>query len=153
MWNLRCPDGTASDSVSFVWTIAGVNQAPSVTNPGNQSHSEGENVSLPVNATDPDGDALTFGASGLPPGLSIQPANGQISGVVSTAGSYSVAVTVNDGNGGSDTVSFSWTVGASILLDAPFDADAEGFVYEDDSFRGTTPALVCFRYMVICRWL
>jgi hypothetical protein len=74
-------------------------------------------------ASDPDGNALTFTAIGLPAGLTISPTTGIISGIVdfSAGGSYdddgnlippraySVTVTCFDGLG-STSRSFSWTV-------------------------------------------
>ena len=50
----------------------------------------------------------------MPPGLSIDPATGLISGVIdnsaSVAGTYTVAVTASDGKGGLVTQSFVWSV-------------------------------------------
>jgi hypothetical protein len=62
---------------------------------------------------DADGDALTYGASGLPAGLAMNTSTGLISGTVATgaaaASPYGVSITVNDG--GPDTVdTFAWTV-------------------------------------------
>ncbi len=59
------------------------NDPPVVTNPGNQFGVEGENVTLPIIATD-DGacSGLTYAASGLPPGLAIDATTGLISGTL-----------------------------------------------------------------------
>ena len=71
---------------------------------------------LDAGATDPDGDDLTYAASGLPAGLSIDTASGQISGTIAfsaAAGSpYTVAITVRDGRTVDATDSFAWTVTA-----------------------------------------
>jgi DNA-binding beta-propeller fold protein YncE len=74
------------------------NGAPSVADPGDQASSEGDAVSLVVVASDPEGDTLTFAASGLPGGLAIDPASGAITGTLgfASAGSYAVTVTVRD---------------------------------------------------------
>ena len=37
-------------------------------------------MGLPISATDPDGDVLTYSATGLPPGLSIGATTGLIGG-------------------------------------------------------------------------
>ena len=58
-------NNTATDTA----TVTINNAAPSISNPGNQSHAEGTAISLQISASDPGGDALTFSASGLPPGL------------------------------------------------------------------------------------
>jgi hypothetical protein len=74
-----------------------VNLPPVVTNPGAQITAAGLEATLQIVASDPDGDGLTYGASGLPPGLSISP-TGLISGIVplDNAGTYPVTVTVTD---------------------------------------------------------
>ena len=52
--------------------------------------------SLALVHSDPDGDAVSFSASGLPAGLAINPVSGVISGVPQTEGSYEVEVAVSD---------------------------------------------------------
>ncbi|UXY20054.1 putative Ig domain-containing protein [Streptomyces cynarae] len=84
-----------------------------VTNPGNQSTTTGSSVSLQIKATDSAGAALTYSATGLPTGLSINSSTGLISGTASTAGTYSVTVTAKDATGASGSTSFTWTVGSS----------------------------------------
>ena len=67
-------------------------------------------------AADVDGDTLTYAASGLPTGLSINTATGLISGSLdfASAGSYPVTVTVTDGIIASPVeASFTWTVGGT----------------------------------------
>jgi len=55
--------------------------------PEDQTGSEGETVSLQINASDPDNSApLTYSASGLPPDLDIDAATGLISGTISSGG-------------------------------------------------------------------
>ena len=49
----------------------GTNQPPVLVQPSNQSTVGGSGVSLQLSASDPDGASLTFSASGLPEGLSI----------------------------------------------------------------------------------
>ena len=61
------------------------------------SHFVGERIAFPVPASDPDGEPLHFQASGLPPGLTLDPGTGIISGTVTTAGIYPVLLTVDDG--------------------------------------------------------
>ena len=89
------------------------NRAPTITNPPTDQTSQvGDPVSLDIDATDPDGDALTYSATGLPTGLDINPTSGLISGVLATVGNYSVVVTVTDDGEGllTGTASFNWTV-------------------------------------------
>lgn len=98
------------DSVTFTWTISEEpNTPPQITNPGNQSDEEGDDVLLNIDADDADGDPLTFSATGLPPELDIDDGNGRISGTLTQAGSYQVTVTVSDGNA-TDSAEFTWQV-------------------------------------------
>jgi subtilase family serine protease len=82
-------------------------EAVSVTNPGNQLTLVGTPVSVQVHGT---GLRTTFGATGLPVGVSINPSTGLISGTVTTAQSTTVKVTGSDVDGNAGTSQFSWTV-------------------------------------------
>jgi hypothetical protein len=73
------------------------NTPPVLANPGSQSSTAGQPTSLQLTASDPDGQPVTYGATGLPPGLSLMASTGHISGSGSTAGSYGVTVTASDG--------------------------------------------------------
>ena len=106
-------DGSLIATAPFVWTVTDTNAAPTITNPGNQTDAEGDSVSVAIAAADVDGQVLTYSASGLPNGLSIDAATGLITGSLNydTAGSspYTVTVTVTDGQV-SRSVTFTWTV-------------------------------------------
>jgi hypothetical protein len=69
----------------------GSNLPPVVTNPENQTGVVGANVNLAINASDPNGNTLSYSATGLPAGLSINPSTGVITGTLTTAGT-SVAI-------------------------------------------------------------
>ena len=81
------------------------------TNLQDRTDTEGAAVSLDADASDADADGLTYGATGLPAGVSIAPSTGVISGTLAagSAGSYNVSVTVTDGSA-TDTDTFTWTV-------------------------------------------
>ena len=93
-------DGHSTGSASFTWNVSDAT-TPVVTNPGTRSSNEGASVSLAISASDSDSDALTYSATGLPPGLSLNSSTGMISGTVSgTADAnspYAVTVTASDG--------------------------------------------------------
>ncbi|MGW1560446.1 M4 family metallopeptidase [Streptomyces sp. NPDC002144] len=84
-----------------------------VTNPGSQSSTVGTAVSLQISATSTNSGSLSYAASGLPSGLSINSSTGVISGTPTTAGTYSTTVTVTDSTGATGTASFTWTVSSS----------------------------------------
>ena len=91
-------DGWSAVSRSFIWTIeGGSNTGPNLAVIDDQTSTVDESVSLVVTASDPDGDSLSFSASGLPSGLSISSQTGLISGSAAEAGVYPVVVTVSDG--------------------------------------------------------
>ncbi|MFE4259529.1 M4 family metallopeptidase [Streptomyces sp. NPDC056883] len=85
----------------------------SVTNPGNQNTVTGSAASLQIQASSSNAGALSYAASGLPTGLSINSSTGLISGTASTAGTYNTTVTVTDSANQTGTASFVWTVGTS----------------------------------------
>ncbi len=122
--NIEFDSGT--DTVDWL-NIAGgcpippANNPPEVNNPGSQATTEGDSVSLRIQASDPDGDSLTYSANGLPPGLSINSSTGLISGTLGldTAGTYSVRVSVSDGTL-TRSVDFAWVVAEETVLIAIF---------------------------------
>jgi glucose/arabinose dehydrogenase len=89
------------------------NQPPALQAIANQTVNEGQPLSVQAVATDPDGDAITFGLGpGAPPGSSINANTGLFSWTpdpYSSTGTYSVTVTATD-NGSpplSDSTSFT----------------------------------------------
>jgi hypothetical protein len=85
------------------------NRYPTLTNPGNQTSTQGQSKNLQLVGSDPDGQAVSYNATGLPPGFSLMSSTGFISGSGTTAGSYNVIALVSDGVL-SQTQSFTWTV-------------------------------------------
>jgi|GEM_PF-4547766 len=108
-------DGSNQASVSFSWQVASLSP-PVLTNPGTQNNAEADAVSLPLAASDPNGLTISYAASGLPAGLSIDGNTGIISGTISygaaqvNGGRYSVTATVTDQVGASASQTFSWTI-------------------------------------------
>ncbi|MEU3859936.1 M4 family metallopeptidase [Streptomyces sp. NPDC028722] len=106
-----------------------------VTNPGSQSTTVGTAVSLQIQASSTNSGALSYSASGLPAGLSVNSSTGLISGTPTTAGTYSTTVTVTDSTGATGTTTFGWTVsstgggcGSAQLLSNPgFESGSTGW--------------------------
>jgi hypothetical protein len=84
--------------------------SPLLTNPGSRTSTVGQSVAVQLVATDPGGLALTYGAAGLPAGLTIASATGLISGKPTTAGVYNVAVSATNTANVSATQSFAWSI-------------------------------------------
>jgi hypothetical protein len=102
-------DGTNSASQTFIWTVK---PRVSLVNPGPISNAAGDVVSLQIQASTVGG-TLTYSATGLPSGLTINSTSGLISGTISTSAAsatpYAVTVTANDGTSTSSQT-FYWTV-------------------------------------------
>ena len=89
------------------------NQFPALTNPGARTSVVGSTTSLQLVGVDPDGDPVTYFASGLPAGLSLMANNGYISGAPAAVGNYSVTASVSDGVLTSTPQVFTWSVSAA----------------------------------------
>jgi len=107
--------GTPNGTAAFGGTGGGggTGNTVTVTNPGSKSGTVGTATSLQITADDSAGATLTYSASGLPTGLSINSATGVISGTPSAAGNFSVTVTAKDSTGASGSASFTWTIATS----------------------------------------
>ncbi|MFC5033757.1 hypothetical protein C8250_033520 [Streptomyces sp. So13.3] len=102
--------GTPNGTAAFTNGSTGGNTV-TVTNPGSQSSTVNTAVSLQIQATDSgSGQTLTYSATGLPPGVTINPSTGLISGTPTTAGTYNVTVTAKDGTNATGSASFTWVV-------------------------------------------
>lgn len=91
-------DGQAIVSEAITITVGqGAGHAPVLAAIGNKSVNENASLSFSVSATDQDGDALSFSATGLPSGASFAGQTFSWTPGYDQAGSYSVTFTASDG--------------------------------------------------------
>ncbi|MEZ4331861.1 MAG: DUF1929 domain-containing protein [Myxococcota bacterium] len=95
------------------------NEPPSLASLPDRQGVRGEAVSFYVAAVDPEGDPLSFSATGLPPGLAIGVTTGEIAGTLGGAGDFVVTVIATDPNGDRAMRAFLWLVGEPLSID-PF---------------------------------
>lgn len=91
-------DGAMQDSETMTISVTNVNRPPALEAIANQSAAHGTPLTFAIGATDPDGDTLTYSASGLPTGAIFE---GQTFGWTPTpsqAGTYHVTFSVSDGH-------------------------------------------------------
>jgi VCBS repeat-containing protein len=123
----------ATDSATVTVTVTGQNDAPqAVGTIVDQTNDDSTPASLDVTSffTDPDAtDVLKYSDGGtLPPGLSIDPDSGLISGTLdssaSAGGPYTVVITADDQHGGTVTQTFVWVVNnpAPVAVDDSYGA-------------------------------
>src|ERR1700761_1932379 len=109
---------TCTDATDQQWTLptgggSGTGNTGTATRAGHQSLPVGTAASLQIKASDSgSGQTLSYSATGLPAGLSINSTTGLISGTPTAAGTSNVTVTARDGTGATGSTSFTWTVSA-----------------------------------------
>ncbi|HSN72181.1 MAG TPA: putative Ig domain-containing protein, partial [Steroidobacteraceae bacterium] len=104
---------TASLPAFSIEVLAPENGAPVISGAPNRSVTAGQAYSFRPNASDPDGDTLTFSISGKPSWANFSTTTGQLSGTPGDAdvGTYSnILITVSDGKASTSLSAFSITV-------------------------------------------
>jgi PKD repeat protein len=111
----------ATGTRNFTITVTVTNRAPTLAQPSNMTVNEGATQDRALSATDPDGNALTFGKASGPlfltvtttnPGTGTAAGNAHLAPATGDRGTYAASVRVADGGGLTDQKSFNITVNA-----------------------------------------
>ncbi len=90
----------------------GCDRTFSVANPGAQQGNVGLPVDLQLQTSGDRDGAVSYAATGLPAGLSIDPATGVVSGFPAAPGDTTAVVTARDAGGHVARATFGWTIAA-----------------------------------------
>ncbi|MCG7986181.1 MAG: putative Ig domain-containing protein [Candidatus Thiodiazotropha lotti] len=130
-------DGSATASLSaFSISVSDTNRAPTISGTPATSLDEGSAYSFTPNASDPDGDDLSFSVSNLPNWASFQSSTGRISGTPdsNSAGNYSnIVITVSDGSAQASLAPFAITVADVAEEGGTFRFASSGYDVEEGS--------------------
>ena len=133
-WGVGANGPLGPSAFSGVGDVFMPGDSVSVTNPGDQSNTEGDSVSLQVLASDwsaggggasgsGSGGGGGWSVSGLPAGLAVDTATGLITGTIQPGdaanGPYNVTATYTDAAGDSNSQSFLWTVESAVTMTDP----------------------------------
>ena len=136
---VKAEDGRGGAATqSFTISITNVNDNPVITSSPITSATQDVLYQYDVEATDPDGDALTYSLQTAPSGMSINSNNGLIQWTPTNAqiGAHGVTVRVIDNKGGSATQSFTLTVqnqnDAPQITSTPITSATQGVLYQYD---------------------
>lgn len=97
-------------SIGVRYGSAATYRTPTINSIGAQQNVVGTAAAVTATATDLDGNALTFSATGLPNGITINTTSGVMSGTPNTVGTFSVTVAAANAGGFRATTTFQWTI-------------------------------------------
>jgi len=136
-------EDTAADSIALSWGCTASNNPPEISEitliPGN--YAPCIEYPIPVIASDPDGDTLSYKWS-VTGGSILDDTSNPVKWTAPAPGDYDITVIVDDGRGGTDTK--TETVSFGSLAIAPLSKSEWGHIIKDDSIcrNGTCKILV-----------
>ncbi len=134
---LTATDGIYSKQTTFDWTIA-PSGAISIQNPGTLTNVINNVVSKQIQASTTAGLPLTYSATSLPNGLSINSQTGLITGTISPLAAlpstFNSQVTVTDGTNSYSTA-FQWIVNGTNLNTVPLPVPGGGTITLSSAFN------------------
>jgi len=117
-------DGPLSDSEDITITVNNVNRAPRLDSIGNKSITENQSLTFTVNATDPDGDPLTYSVQDIPNSATFQNQTFTWTPITSDVGDHQLTFIASDGSlSDSETIIITVKEGEEITLKIRFNTD------------------------------
>ena len=110
---------------------------------GETVYHDGDSVNEQVQLFNAPSGTITYSATGLPPGISIDPATGHMNGTIPLQSSRPendpyVSIVSATANGVTRSATFGWFILSEITIDSPFEAHTQG--YEGQGLDGTITA-------------
>jgi len=90
-------DGSLSDSETISITVGDINRPPELASIGNKQIDENSTLQFTINATDSDGNLITYSATGLPFGANFASGTFTWTPSYTQSGSYNITFTASDG--------------------------------------------------------
>ncbi len=134
-FNYTISDGIGTDTATVTIIVTNVNDLPVITTTDIMETAGGQPYIVDYNATDIDGDTLSWSLSSNASWMVISALTGELTGAPenANAGTYWVNVTVDDSNGGLDWTNFTLTVTGTGTTE-PTDTDGDGVPDDEDDF-------------------
>ena len=112
LWSNVSFSGGASGCVEM--ETGAIQDSVSITSPGTLTSPVGVSLSQPIQGSSTAGNPLTWSATGLPAGLTINASTGTVTGTPTTVADYHPTITAKDVTGAGHSVAFNWTINGAV---------------------------------------